>query len=207
MLLPCRPSVPGRSDSPDVGTLKPSPIPRREVRTVAAPSVIAMLNARAPRLQSADEVTGALAGQGGVERRSPPWQPLSTQPRRSVQPSRDRVDRIPVCHDLPSYTAGGAAHCPHGSRSATLDRLPAAYTIQWLSGAWSDSTDAPTGLCSPSSQPRTRLGNRLTARRRPPDRLPAGPSRSARDPRHPPPSQFSARQRRGVHTATRPRKP
>ena len=132
VLLPCRPSgrldVSGQSRRWDVEAVADT---ATRVRTVAAPSVIAMLNACAPRLQSADEVTGALAGQGGVERRSPPWQPLSTQPRRSTW-----------------------------ARSATLDRLSAALSAahQRLSGAWSGSIDAPTGPRGPSCRPQTGSG-------------------------------------------------
>ena len=88
----------GRLDSPDVEAVADT-APR--VRTVAAPSVIAMLNACAPRLQSADEVTGALAGQGGVERRSPPWQPLSTQPRRSTWARSATLDRLSAACQRP----------------------------------------------------------------------------------------------------------
>ena len=156
VLLPCRPS--GRLDVWTFGQSRRWDVeavadtaPR--VRTVAAPSVIAMLNARAPRLQSADEVTGALAGQGGVERRSPPWQPLSTQPRRSTWA-------------WPAQPRSTGSQPPVSGPSAA----------QWRLVMLDRRSNRPAWPVMPASNG---LGSRITDRRKPANSLPTGPRRPA----------------------------
>ena len=95
---------------------------------------------------------GALAGQGGVERRSPPW--------AAAINTASTLHVGPLSHARPA-----------------LSRLSAAH--QRLGGAWSGSIDAPTGPRGPSCRPRTGLGSRITDRRKPANSLPAGPRRPA----------------------------